>query len=267
MDFTTYYCGPYWSEGKFQASVEGTFIPDDPLDYQCYVHDRAYARGEDLEVADNNFHDNVIGLGPRGFVYGKAVKYGNRAIRGMFGYISLLAPLASNLYNGFRLTSQKEPSRPPVKALRGSDRNAVAPSSDPTPPPGNSPEVPPIFQPELGNAQTARVAWGPVVEDKLQEAQTTNVEAISDPVAMAETPFGVSPNWGHVVRGAASLAQRVRAEADSREGYHVRKTKPYRPLKKKNNFNKILNKNKISPDNKKLKNASKEKNCSEHRRS
>ncbi len=81
MDFTTYYCGPYWSNGKIQSSVSEGFIPDDPLDYACMLHDRAYALGEDLTVADDKFYESVHNLGIRGALYGNLVKYGNRTAR------------------------------------------------------------------------------------------------------------------------------------------------------------------------------------------
>lgn len=46
------YCGPGWSNGSYQSSVEGSKEPIDKLDSYCKEHDSAYARGENLEEAD-----------------------------------------------------------------------------------------------------------------------------------------------------------------------------------------------------------------------
>jgi len=46
------YCGPGWSAGKYQNSVDSEVAPVDKLDAACQKHDRSYARGEDLLEAD-----------------------------------------------------------------------------------------------------------------------------------------------------------------------------------------------------------------------
>jgi len=84
MDFTTNYCGPYWSAGKFQSSVDKGPPGVSPLDEACRRHDAAYKNHKtrkDLIVADNKFYTETRDLGFRGPLYGAAVLYGNRAIR------------------------------------------------------------------------------------------------------------------------------------------------------------------------------------------
>jgi len=48
------------------------------------LHDRAYAMGGDLTVADDKFYEAVKDLGLKGFLYGNAVKHGNRTVRMLF---------------------------------------------------------------------------------------------------------------------------------------------------------------------------------------
>nr|WRQ65316.1 structural protein [Tolivirales sp.] len=57
------FCGPYWSDGKFQASVEPTIDAVDDLDETCREHDAAYARGGDLRAADLKFFRQNFGKG------------------------------------------------------------------------------------------------------------------------------------------------------------------------------------------------------------
>lgn len=85
MDFTTNYCGMYWSDGKIQSSVvDGRSAPVSELDASCQKHDAAYAMAKDdgdLNVADTNFYNNASRLGLRGRLYGNLVLYGNKVLR------------------------------------------------------------------------------------------------------------------------------------------------------------------------------------------
>ncbi len=85
MDFTTNYCGMYYSDGKIQSSVaNGSTLPIDDLDNACRDHDTAYALAEnddDLDVADDKFYKTTNSLGIRGKAYGRIVKHGNQIIR------------------------------------------------------------------------------------------------------------------------------------------------------------------------------------------
>jgi len=87
MDFTTNYCGPYWSDGKFQPSVaEGESSPVSDVDAACQIHDRDYALAEGavdmLRQADTDFWNATRSLGAKGRLYGGAVSYFNQLARG-----------------------------------------------------------------------------------------------------------------------------------------------------------------------------------------
>jgi len=59
-----HYCGPYWSDGKWQPSVPwGTKVPIDDLDRACMHHDRRYALGMNKKQADLKFHRDTWGKG------------------------------------------------------------------------------------------------------------------------------------------------------------------------------------------------------------
>lgn len=60
------YCGPYWSAGRVQTSVESDVEHTNDLDGRCRDHDTAYARGEDLLSADVAFTLAAAKLGPIG---------------------------------------------------------------------------------------------------------------------------------------------------------------------------------------------------------
>lgn len=103
MDFTTNYCGPYWSEGKFQPSVVGELRGVSHLDEACRRHDAAYKNSNnDYEkiVADNKFYEETRGLGIRGPLYGALVLYGNKFIRAMGGNSSNLRGFNPVLLSG-----------------------------------------------------------------------------------------------------------------------------------------------------------------------
>ncbi len=90
MDFTTNYCGPYWSSGKIQSSVAHGLPAVSQLDQACKEHDRAYALAksqQDLVVADNKFYNETRNYGIRGPLYGSIVKYGNKAIRDSMAFV------------------------------------------------------------------------------------------------------------------------------------------------------------------------------------
>lgn len=85
MDFTTNYCGAYWSDGKFQSSVaNGKSTPVSGLDAACQEHDASYATarsGVELDAADDKFHTRAQKFGFRGKLYGNAVKHVNKFTR------------------------------------------------------------------------------------------------------------------------------------------------------------------------------------------
>lgn len=57
------FCGPWWSDGKFQESVIPTLAAVDDLDETCRDHDRVYALGGDLYEADKLFFNRNFGKG------------------------------------------------------------------------------------------------------------------------------------------------------------------------------------------------------------
>jgi len=57
------FCGPYWSDGQFQSSVEPTLPAIDSLDETCREHDAVYARKGDLRAADIKFFRQNFGKG------------------------------------------------------------------------------------------------------------------------------------------------------------------------------------------------------------
>lgn len=55
------YCGPGWSAGKYQPSVESPVPAIDAFDASCKMHDSIYAQGGDLAQADETFKfQNVL---------------------------------------------------------------------------------------------------------------------------------------------------------------------------------------------------------------
>lgn len=68
------YCGPGWSAGKWQQSVDKGPPPVDAVDWACARHDAAYARGEDLATADFRFARDTFATGtPLGIASGLGV--------------------------------------------------------------------------------------------------------------------------------------------------------------------------------------------------
>jgi len=63
------FCGPYWSDGKWQSSVIPTIPADDELDQTCRDHDEVYARGGDLRKADSDFFWRNFGNGVLGTLF------------------------------------------------------------------------------------------------------------------------------------------------------------------------------------------------------
>lgn len=66
------YCGPYWSNGKFQKSVVGTLESLDDLDECCKQHDAGIARGS--IGADDTFISCAGATGAVGKIFGLGVR-------------------------------------------------------------------------------------------------------------------------------------------------------------------------------------------------
>lgn len=67
------YCGPWWSDGKFQTSVIGLTPPVDELDAACQRHDAAYSASHDLKRADLTFAQETYRQGLTGLAMAGAV--------------------------------------------------------------------------------------------------------------------------------------------------------------------------------------------------
>jgi hypothetical protein len=94
-DFTTNYCGPYYSDGSIQRSVaNGKKKPVSNLDNSCRDHDTRYALSngdfDKLDEADEIFFREQFGKGFKASTYASVVKYGNKITRKTE---SLLIPL------------------------------------------------------------------------------------------------------------------------------------------------------------------------------
>jgi len=57
------YCGPGWSNGRYQSSVVGDLPAVDEFDETCKQHDAAYALGNDRQEADRIFVRDNLGKG------------------------------------------------------------------------------------------------------------------------------------------------------------------------------------------------------------
>lgn len=115
MDFTTNYCGMYWSDGGIRSSVVGTKDPVNELDAQCKEHDASYALNSDpvlLSTADNKFYENTRNLGYRASIYGSLVLNGNKIMR------YFVSPTPQNYKPSLRAV---DTPRLPVPATRSSD--------------------------------------------------------------------------------------------------------------------------------------------------
>jgi len=67
------YCGPNWSDGKYQPSVIGSLPSIDDFDESCRVHDAVYAESGDTYRADRNFAGENVGRGAKRSIAGVLV--------------------------------------------------------------------------------------------------------------------------------------------------------------------------------------------------
>jgi hypothetical protein len=72
------WCGPGWSGGKYQSSVDDPDTPaTDEFDQTCKDHDAEYARGGNLKEADDSFYTKNYGKGLKRTAAALAVRYLN----------------------------------------------------------------------------------------------------------------------------------------------------------------------------------------------
>lgn len=103
------FCGPYWSNGRFQESVIPTLEAIDDLDETCRVHDEVYARRGDLKQADRNFFVSNFGQSPLRTLF--AIPVG-------FQYLLRANDILSTTYNIDSLNMTKNQNK---QNLRGSE--------------------------------------------------------------------------------------------------------------------------------------------------
>lgn len=98
------YTGPYWSDGKFQSSVEfGESEPLDALDEASRLHDSAYAHYKDEQhrrAADLIYYNSTKDLGIKGAAAGSAVLFGNQTLRSGSNLITNGGPTLPGLVIG-----------------------------------------------------------------------------------------------------------------------------------------------------------------------
>jgi len=179
MDFSTNYCGPYWSDGEFQSSVVGNEPGVDDLDEACRAHDAAYATSSsllDLEAADNKFYNDTKELGVKGRIYGSVVLHGNRIARGTMAFMLPFAGLAGyGLLSGFGLNSLL-----PKKRLR---KGKVEPTKTPAQPTGSTPTSDP--------APTGAPAAPPIVYDPVVPFEDEGEEDVGGAQNSTPTRYGL----------------------------------------------------------------------------
>lgn len=168
MDFSTNYCGAYWSDGTFQASVaDGKSTPVNALDAACQRHDRAYALAQnktELDAADNKFYDTARKIGLKGLVYGNAVKHVNRLTRHTMPawYNKIKDSFYKNQVHDAQLADKRASDRGKLN-LRvvepdGSNLPGSAAGSENMP----AIDAPKIYGPtdQLGSTESGPQAWG-----------------------------------------------------------------------------------------------------------
>lgn len=172
------YCGPYWSDGKYQASVVGNEKPIDELDRTCMVHDSVYALGGNLEEADFAFYNANIGRGVRRSVYGAAV-----GAQGLIRYGVRSAPNISNILHR-NITTLPNMSKMTGTKLRGAAKAPARGQFTPNPPQTSS----------IGGVQIT----APAAISNVFTAQRTRTRSIKDGVHISGREF-IAPVEGQGV--------------------------------------------------------------------
>lgn len=124
------YCGPGWSDGKWQQSVCSTMPGIDEFDEECRMHDCEHYRAAGRNRADRRFSDQQIGKGLKRVVAGHLVSL-NRFFQG---------PDDNSLYYNMTNTTKTKQSksatankpivrvpapRPPGQTRNGNNSNAM----------------------------------------------------------------------------------------------------------------------------------------------
>lgn len=132
MRFHGNYCGPNWSAGVHQPSVDSDMPAIDEFDNSCKIHDRAFARGEDVRQANKAF---VERNGFASFKQGLATtavmvtQYGQKRFRGSADHKTNMTKLrgskAKQLSNTTRQGNDVVKGAPSAIATRRTGQAAI----------------------------------------------------------------------------------------------------------------------------------------------
>lgn len=134
------YCGPYWSDGRWQTSVVGQAEGENDLDSRCRDHDAAYATGQDLQVADKLFANAAWQLGPTGKLMATAVSL-QRGVRAIDQYISKTMTKDTKPKNLRGSTPAQPKSKSKGTPMTGNDTVRAAPVAFATRRTGSKPKM------------------------------------------------------------------------------------------------------------------------------
>lgn len=166
MDFTTNYCGAYWSDGTFQSSVaDGKSTPVSGLDAACQEHDAAYAKATsaaELDAADDKFHSRTQKFGVRGKLYGNAVKHVNKFTRHTMPswYNAISDKFYSREVGNAKLAAKRDADRGKLNLRQVDSDGATRPVS--TRPAEDVPMSGTVYGPSVppGSGEPEGHAWG-----------------------------------------------------------------------------------------------------------
>jgi hypothetical protein len=126
------FCGPYWSNGRWQASVIPTVDSIDSLDETCREHDFEYAVGGNLKAADLKFFHRNFWKG--GLATAMAIPVG---IQGFLRAND--NTLSQNQYTNFTMTKNKLRGSTPAK--QSHEKRSAAPVAIATKRTGTAPKM------------------------------------------------------------------------------------------------------------------------------
>lgn len=240
MDFTTNYCGMYYSDGKIQSSVsDGLSEPVNELDYECREHDAAYALAGsvfDLDAADNKFYKNTSKLGIRGKLYGNLVKHGNSVAR--HGPMAMFLPIIEAI-GANQILSGMLPENTRGQRLRGTkysperlDNTLVTGTSN-------------VYQDPIGTTEaTFGLVYDPVDTPSLSSDGYVPAGGLQHNVLEGQYGDNVSQTKRGFMRPITEYLRNFKLKSP----YPTEPIRPYKPLKKKKYYppkNKNKKKNKI----------------------
>lgn len=188
IDFTTNYCGLYYSNGRIQSSVAyGDKDPVSDLDRSCRDHDTRYAlakSNKELDSADLLFYKEQFGKGLRPSLYSLLVLHVNRLTRGLTtgkSFFALGSDPNQSAVEGFsentRYVREKEPvyERPGQSFRSGVNTPDIAPELLPTVL---------VAEDKLNNTTSSDVVYAPTTKGAAIQSETP----VSTVSTTSETP-------------------------------------------------------------------------------